>query len=55
MKLNSKENKFDKTSLLIQLNKNVTNYEYYINNYLQFDKNSLGIQKIINTMKERYF
>ncbi len=55
MNLNTKEINIEKQTMLKNLNDNIKIYDSYINNFLHFDDNKLGIQKIIDTIKERYF
>ena len=55
MNLNTKEIIINKQSMLKKLNDNIKKYDHYINNFLHFDDNKLGIEKIIDTIKERYF
>mgnify|MGYP006209317897 CR=1 FL=1 len=55
MSLNTKEIDINKQTMLKKLNDNIKKYDYYINNFLHFDDNKLGIEKIISIIKERYF
>ena len=49
------EIKIDKNKLLSQLNKIKDNYSNYIKNYIAPDGDNLGYEKIINTLKNRFF
>jgi len=55
LNLNIKNEIPDKKNLLNNLEKNILNYDNYINNYISFDSGKLGIDKIISVIKERYF
>lgn len=55
MILNTKDLNIDKHSLTKKLNDNIKKYDYCISNFLHFDDNKLGIDKIIDTIKDRYF
>ena len=47
--------KLQMEKLLNILKKNITNYDNYIDSYLSIESGKLGIDKIISTIKERYF
>ena len=53
--LNTKNIDFEKKFLLEQLENNLEKYENYIKDYLKFDESLSGAEKVINTIKERYF
>ena len=55
MNLNTKNLNIEKELILNELNDNIKKYDNFINNFLHFDDDKLGIQKIIDTIKERYF
>ena len=56
IKLNTqKDFSFNKEELLQKMNENLSNYENYISNYHCFEPNILGTDKIIKTIKERFF
>ena len=55
MNLNTKISTIEKQEILKKLNNNIKKYDYYIENFLHFDDNKLGIDKIIDTIKEKYF
>ena len=55
MNLNTKDINIEKQTILKELNDNIKKYDHYINNFLHFDDNKLGINKIIDTIKDRYF
>ena len=53
--LNTKITTLKKQEILKKLNDNIKVYNYYIQNFLHFDDNKLGIEKIIDTIREKYF
>ena len=53
--LNTKITTLKKQEILKKLNDNIKVYDYYIQNFLHFDDNKLGIEKIIDTIREKYF
>lgn len=56
IKLNIKEDYlFDKEKILSQMNKNASNYEKYISDFICFEPNKIGVDKIIKTIKEKLF
>ena len=55
MNLNTKNINIEKQSILNELNDNIKKYDHYINNFLHFDDDKLGIDKVIDTIKDRYF
>lgn len=51
-----KDYSFDKEKILSQMNKNIsTNYGKYSEHHHCFEPNKLGIDKVIRTIKERFF
>jgi len=55
LNFNIKNEITDGEKLLNILKKNITNYDNYINSYISIESGKLGIDKIISTIKERYF
>ena len=55
MNLNTKNVNIEKELILNELNDNIKKYDDFINNFLHFDDTKLGIDKVIETIKERYF
>tara|TARA_B100000965_G_C19592240_1_gene758485 strand:- start:1716 stop:2921 length:1206 start_codon:yes stop_codon:yes gene_type:complete len=55
LNVNTKNEIEKKEELLNIMKKNIKNYDNYINNYISFDKSILGMDKIIDIIKERYF
>ena len=55
LNFNIKNEITDGEKLLNILKKNITNYYNYINSYISIESGKLGIDKIISTIKERYF
>ena len=49
------EIKIDKNKLLSKLDDSKKNYSNYIKSYLAPDGNNIGCEKIIKTLKERFF
>ena len=45
----------NKNAFLLKLDKAVKNYSNFINSYITADGNNLGYEKIINTLKSRFF
>ena len=46
---------FDKEKILFQMKKNISNYEKYNANFHCFEPNKTGADKIIKTLKDRFF
>ena len=56
MVLNTKKDyNFNKEEILFQLNQNLSNYDNYISDFHCFEPNISGTNKIIKTLKERFF
>ena len=55
MNLNTKNVNIEKELILNELNDNIKKYDDFINNFLHFDDDKLGIDKVIDTIKDRYF
>ena len=45
----------NKNAFLLKLDKATENYSNFINTYIAADGNNLGYEKIINTLKSRFF
>ena len=56
LKLNiEKDYLFDKEKILLEMNNKISNYDKYISNFHCFEPNKLGTDKIISTIKNRFF
>ena len=56
LKLNTeKDYLFDKEKILFQMNKNISNYKKYNENFHCFEANKPGTDKIIKIIKDRFF
>ena len=45
----------NKNAFLLKLDKATKNYSNFINSYIAADGSNLGYEKIINTLKSRFF
>ena len=45
----------NKNAFLLKLDKATKNYSNFVNSYIAADGNNLGYEKIINTLKSRFF
>jgi hypothetical protein len=55
LNLNTKNEIKEKNDLLDIMKNNIKNYDNYINNYISFDPNKIGLDRVVNVIKEKYF